>query len=437
MQYNTIKHFANFALPYTFVLTAIFSVTEYANPSLPILYFLNNTTLIWTISIFILAILFFSKEYFFDDINKKNISALTYYLLWTFVCIIRGMFVAEGYWEWKGLITNIMGLLLPLVAYSSTNKVVVQTMILYYVKYALPLFLILVFLIRRDAFGSYLMPISFLLLFLPALSKRKKNLLLLIVVVVIVADLTSRSNVIKFGVPILLLSIYYMRDKITSKFLESVRLVLIIAPLLFFTLAVTSVFNVFKMNEYLGEQKVMGTDNEGKRVEQDMAVDTRTFIYEEVLKSAMKNDYWIFGRTPARGNDSAAFGGATFELTKRYERLANEVGVANVFTWMGVVGVILYFFIFFRASFLAVNRSRNIYAKMLGIYVAFRWLYSWVEDVNNFTLNYFMLWIMIGLCFSYSFRMMSDYEVTIWIRGVFDQRYLNFDKYLNKEENEK
>lgn len=437
MQYNTIKHFANFALPYTFVLTAIFSVTEYAKPSLPFLYILNNTTLIWLISIFILVILYFSKKYFYDDINKKNTSVLTYYLFWTFICIIRGMFVAEGYWEWKGLITNIMGLLLPLVAYSSTNKVVVQTMLGYYVKYALPLFLILVFLIRRDAFGSYLMPISFLMLFLPALSNRKKVILLLIVAVVMIADLSSRSNVIKFGVPILLLSIYYLRDKITSKLLESVRLVLIIAPLLFFTLAVTGVFNVFNMNEYLGERKVVGVDNEGKRVEQDMAVDTRTFIYEEVLESAMRNDYWIFGRTPARGNDSAVFGAATFELTRRYERLANEVGVANVFTWMGVIGVLLYLFVFFKASYLAVNHSRNIYAKMMGIFVAFRWMYSWIEDINNFTLNYFMLWILIGLCFSHSFRNMSDYEVTIWIRGVFDKRYLNFDKYLDKEENEK
>lgn len=436
-QYNTIRHFSNYALPYTFILTALFSVTEYARPSFPILYFLNNTTLIWIISIFILIVLFFSKRYFLDEVNKKHTLIITYYLVWTFICIVRGMFVAEGYWEWKGLITNVMGLLLPLVAYSSTNKVVVQTMLLYYIKYALPLFFILIFLIQTDAFGFYLMPISFLLLFLPALSNRKRVILLLIAAIVISSDLSARSNVIKFGVPIMLLSIYYMRDKITSKLLESARLVFIIAPVLFFILAVTGVFNVFNMNEYLGERTVMGTDNEGKRVEQDMAVDTRTFIYVEVLESAARNDYWIFGRTPARGNDSVAFGAETFELTKRYERLANEVGIANVFTWMGIVGVILYFFIFFRASFLAVNRSRNIFAKMIGIFVAFRWMYSWIEDINNFTLNYFMLWIIIGLCFSHSFRSMTDYEVTIWIRGIFDHRYLNFETYLKREENER
>ena len=141
----------------------------------------------------------------------------------------------------------------------------------------------------------------------------------------------------------------------------------------------------------------------------------------------------MFGRTPARGNDSEFFGAIEYELTGRDERLGNEVGVLNVFTWLGIVGVLLYLLVFFRASYLAINLSNNIYAKMLGVYVSFRWLYSWVEDINNFSLNYFMLWLMIGLCFSHSFRAMTNYEVTIWIRSVFDYRYLNFEQYLKKE----
>ena len=146
----------------------------------------------------------------------------------------------------------------------------------------------------------------------------------------------------------------------------------------------------------------------------------------------------MLGRTPARGNDSEFFGMFEAEYTGRYERSANEIGLANVFTWTGVVGVILYFIIFYRASFLAINKSRNIYSKMLGIYVAFRWLFSWIEDVNNFSLNYFMLMVMIGICFSHSFRNMSDKEVLIWVRGIFDVRYVRLQQYLLKKEiNEK
>ena len=75
---------------------------------------------------------------------------------------------------------------------------------------------------------------------------------------------------------------------------------------------------------------------------------------------------------------------------------------------------------------------------MIGVYVAFRWLFAWVEDVNNFSLNYFMLMLMLGLCFSYSFRHMTDREITIWARGIFDVRYLRLQQYLFKKEyNEK
>lgn len=71
--------------------------------------------------------------------------------------------------------------------------------------------------------------------------------------------------------------------------------------------------------------------------------------------------------------------------------------------------------------------------KLIGLYIAFRWLFSWIEDVNNFSLNYFMLWIMMGMCYSYSFRDMTNKEVVFWIRGIFDARYIHFQNYLIKK----
>ena len=433
----TIKHFVTTVLPYLIILVAVYSILSYPSSSFPYLAKINKTSIWWTILFFILIVFYFSNRYFLDKINKKEIIVVSVYLFWMVICIIRGVFAAEIYWDWKGLTYNSMGLLLPLVAYSATNKIVVQSILSIYIKYGLPLFIVLMVFIRTDAYGFYLMPISFLLLFLPALSNRQRLLLLLFTTIVLGADLGARSNVIKFGAPLIILIIYFFKDKISIKLLERVRLVLIIAPFVFVTLGITGIFNVFNISDYLGEFKTQGLSNEGERVELDLSTDTRTFLYVEVIQSAITNDYVFFGRTPARGNDSPSFGPYAYELTGRNERLTNEVGVLNVFTWTGVVGVILYMFVFFRSSYLAINRSENIYAKMLGLYVAFRWVYSWIEDVNDFTLNYFVLWLMIGLCFSYSFRMMSDYEVTIWIRGVFDTRYLNFEKYLKKEENEK
>jgi hypothetical protein len=390
------------------------------------------------LSILILVVFFLAKYSFFDKKNQQNLRIVWIYLIWNIICIIRGMLIAEIYWDWKGLITNAMALLLPIVAYSATNRKVIQYMLSYYIRYVLPLFVIFALILRADAYGFYLIPMSFLLLFFPVMTMRQKILMLAVTFVVITADLGARSNVIKFGIPVLILGFYYLRSMLTMKILETARLLLFIIPIMLFLLGVSDIFNVFKMDEYVkGDYTTVGTDEFGNRVEINVTTDTRTFIYTEVLQSAIKNNYWLFGRTPARGNDSEIFGERAYELTRRSERLANEIGLANVFTWTGIVGVILYSLIFYRASYLAVNRSANIYIKLVGIYVAFRWLYSWVEDVNNFTLNYFMLWVMMGLCYSSTFRNMTDKEIAVWVRGIFDVRYIRLHNYLIKKEREK
>lgn len=433
---NTVnKQIISQAIPVTILVLTVYSVLSFAKRWRSITSVLNNTTIVWVLSIIILAVFFLARYSFFDRKNEQNLRIVWIYLLWNIVCIVRGMLVAEIYWDWKGLISNAMALLLPIVAYSATNKKVVQYMLSYYVRYVLPLFLIFALILRADAYGFYLIPMSFLLLFLPALTLRQKILVITVTLVVITADLGARSNVIKFGVPLLILGFYYLRSMITVKVMEAVRLSLFVIPVVLFLLGVSEIFNVFKMDDYVkGDYTTVGTDEFGNRVEINVTTDTRTFIYSEVLQSAINNNYWLLGRTPARGNDSEIFGERAYELTRRSERLANEIGLANVFTWTGIAGVILYTLIFFRASYLAVNRSANIYAKMLGIYIAFRWLYAWVEDVNNFSLNYFMLWVMIGLCFSYTFREMTNKEVAVWVRGIFDVCYIRLQNHLIKKE---
>lgn len=428
------KQIVSHILPVAILLLAVYSVLSYTKPGIPMVDILNNTTVWWGISFLILLTFFFSYRFFFDKRNQENMLIVWVYLLWNFVCIIRGMFVAETYWDWKGLIGNAMAILLPVVMFSATNKMVVQSLLSYFIKYALPLFVIFALIIRTDAYGFYLIPVSFLILFFPGLTKSQRILLMVVTGVVLLADLGARSNVIKFGVPFFVLLLYYFRKVISDKVLEISRILLFVIPLVLFGLGVSGVFNVFNMDEYIkGDYTAMGVDGQGERVEQSMTVDTRTFIYEEVIGSAIYNNYWLLGRTPARGNDSLSFGPFIAEVTGREERLSNEIGLANVFTWTGIVGFILYSLIFFRASYLAVNRSRNIYLKMLGIYVAFRWLYSWIEDINNFTLNYFMLMVMIGMCFSESFRSMSNKDVVIWVRGIFDMRYVRLQQYIFKK----
>ncbi|GAA4459052.1 hypothetical protein GCM10023189_32210 [Nibrella saemangeumensis] len=318
----------------------------------------------------------------------------------------------------------------------SSNERIIQTILATWVKFALPsFFLFLPFFIYGDAIGRYLVPISFLLLFFPVIQNKWKILIISFSLFVLLSDLAARSNIIKFIVPFIFSVLYYFRLFLSVKFFELIRLLLCLLPICLFYTGITGIFNVFKIDEYIGEEFTTTSIEVGEKVEQNLKVDTRTFLYIEVLSSALKNDYYWFGRTPARGNESASFGSIALEELKtgKMERFSNEVSILNIFTWTGVIGVVLYFFIFYHSSYLAINKSNNFIIKIIGLCVTFRWAYAWVEDFSLFDLSNIFLWIMIGMCYSVRFRAMSDNDITIWIRGVFDKRYhfipkIDYDK---------
>lgn len=178
--------------------------------------------------------------------------------------------------------------------------------------------------------------------------------------------------------------------------------------------------------------------NEGKYVEikivngeiraEDLSVDTRTFIFEEVATSALRHNYLIWGRTPARGNDSRVFGYAS--ETGKNERHSNEVCHPNVFTWLGIIGLLLYSFIYFQSSYLAFFKSRSIYMKLLGLFIAFRWAFGWIEDFNRFDIANISLWILIAMGFSKQFRQMDNLRFKRWLYNTLSLKNKIYEKIL-------
>ncbi len=108
--------------------------------------------------------------------------------------------------------------------------------------------------------------------------------------------------------------------------------------------------------------------------------DTRTFIYVDVLNSSIQGDYIILGNSPARGNRSSVYElniiDSSLDVTKKGERHYNEVCHPNVYTWMGIIGLLLYSLFYLRASFKSIFNGKNIYIQILGCFVAFKWLFD-------------------------------------------------------------
>lgn len=394
------------------LLISVSSVLQWC--SLPI----KNTFIWWAINTVILF-----GYYKIWDKKLFNIQILNIFMLLVLSSAIYGLlYQAEIYWDYKLLYSNLMVFMLPLASYAYMNPSLLPVTLKTYIKYSPFLLLFLAPFLASDAFGRLLVPYSFLSLFFVLLNRKYKLMVLAAFVITLYYGYDSRSDVLKFGLCIVLgICFYFERVSLfLSKFLKFGRYLFLLTPFVFFTLAFTGVFNIFDIDEELGyEGKYsMGVDKNGNDI--SALADTRTFLYIEEIQSAVTNNYVIQGNSIARGYYSPSFGFAIDKLrgTNRGERDSNEVSILNIFNYFGLVGCIVYFFIFIFATYFAIYKSRNRYIPIIGLYVAFRWTFAWIEDFSVFDLNYMFLWIMIGLCFSPLYRNMTDEDFKLWVKSI-------------------
>ena len=409
----TIKYI----FPFLILLNSIMSISQWS--IIP----LGNTTIMWIVNFAIVFIILAYKERYFQPINKKDYLIITIYFIWLIIGIIRGIFVAENYWEWKQLITGTLCLLLPILVYVFVSPSFLSFILKYWFNYAFPIFFLFIYwVLPRDIYHYYLGPVLVMACFLPILKKKWQFIFFALLILMIFSDFGARSQIIK-SVAAILMSVAYLFGKYMSdKILKITHWFLYILPIVLISLGVSGIFNVFEDFSTVTEKNISGNKSVSEEKSSEMSADTRTFIYVEVIESALKNDYLIMGRTPARGNDSVTFGDYNAEelKTAKYERHSNEVCFPNIFTWLGLIGMILYCLIYLQSSYLALYKSNNLFMKLIGVYIAFRFLFGWIEDFNRFDISNIALWMVIAMGFSVEFRRMNDREFKAWVKSIFN-----------------
>lgn len=389
-------------LPYTILLISISSILQWC--SLPI----GNTFVWWILQSFILYILIKLKP------NKYHILPIKLFLIYLMGSTLYGaFFMAENYWDWKLLINNLMTFSLAFVAYTYSVPSLLASALKYWFKYAWIILFLLIPFLASDAYGRFLVPFTILALCFPLLTKKYIILTFIAYIITIILGIQSRSDIIKFTITLLLgISLIIIPQLWKSKKrIQFIMNTLMIIPIILFTLGATGVFNIFKIEEELNLKDTYTMTSEYGN-EYSALVDTRTGLYVEEIESAINNDYVIYGRSIARGYDSQLFGESINELTQtqRGERGSCETSILNIFNYFGLIGIFIYMFIFWKAAYLAISHSNNSFLPVIGIYVAFRWLFAWIEDFSRFDLNYMFLWILIGICYSPIYRKMTNQE---------------------------
>ncbi|MEJ7560444.1 MAG: hypothetical protein WKF66_19200 [Pedobacter sp.] len=372
---------------------------------------------IWGLRIIVLVVVLRNTNRKFVD--KTGLKLTYLFIAWLFFEIIRSLFFAEGYWMYKNIINQLLLVFFYFVIVLSANMRLVQDYLALYWKFFIPMVLLSLIVYRTPAGYDYV-PFMVLAIFYGQIPK-KQSLFLFLILTLFFFSLTQRNDLIKLTFSSLLgLSLAYLYiPKWIFKFGQATFLLL---PAILLYLASTGTFNVFKMDEYIkGDYSQEVNTDEGIEHD-DLKADTRTFIYQNVFYTMTKYDAWVLGRTPAFGDEGVqGFWGKDVE-TGLIGRYGNEVGVMDILLWYGLIAVVMYFMLYAWASYLAIYKSKSKYARGVGVYVAFLWMWAFIWEKPMVETFFMVDLILIGLCFSKQFRQMNDIEIRLWIRGIFAVR---------------
>jgi hypothetical protein len=365
----------------------------------------------------ILVIIIFFKNHKFESIEKKKL--IYYFLFYSIVIFIYSLFVSESYEQSRYVFTVYLpSLVLPLIAIISSDLKWVLFFIKNFLVISIPLSVFIYFsdLKGMSDFTHYVSFIYVLLLFLPYLKIKWKIIILSISLISFFYDLESRSNLLNLSFLLILFLMSYFKKLNFKTFFNSLRIILISLPIIFVVLAFYGI-NIFLLSDGFKEDYVIsGTEN--KNI--SLVNDSRTGVYLDAITGVAKNNDYLFGLSAAGYHDTFLqdlLGNSTDTFLAK-GRLGSEVGILEYYLRGGGIFVILIFLIHFYASKYAINRSNNLLCKYLGVYVAFRLFFLFIEAQVALNLSTISTFLVIGLCLSSQFRKLTDKQIMYYLKSI-------------------
>lgn len=329
------------------------------------------------------------------------------YLIWITIGTVIALSSYSSRTYLPNIIRNCSGTLLIVSVLFLGRANILPRITKYWRIFTVPLSIILLPLLKTlGAFGFYICILQIYLILITVLKKRTIIISLILLFVVLygaiyVEDM-NRSSIVKYAIAFILAFVPVFKTLVKTWMLKLVRIACFSVPCVLIYLAILGDYNVF-------------AENEESHSLEDFYTDTRTGVYTEALTSAVENDYVLMGRTPARGYDSLFQEKRTGDTER-----SSEVSIVNIFTWYGLIGVVLYTLLFWWIVGKGLFDSKNIYIKCIALYLCFRYLFAWIEDFNSLDASNITLWIMMSMCLIPHYREMSDKEFRTNIK------FLNF-----------
>lgn len=350
----------------------------------------------WLIQIFI----YIRRNYDYISFNYNGNKIIVCYVICCLIMIIRGLSHSDNYWQYKDvLLNNGPSLFFFLAIYLSTEIKFCSRCISYIIKYYL---LASVLLINDPRLANTGRIMCNTLPLLGYFLNKYKWYIIIFTLYSLTLTWDARGWVLRalFGLIIGLCYIFFQRkiSKLNKIIIGIVFSLFLLTPLLCSYLGYIGVFNVFNMQSY--------TDNSSMN-EDDLA-DTRTFLYVLVQNKLETSESVVEGVGLAVSYwDDFNTESNVLELQK-LGRTATESGLLNVYFWGGIIGAFLYSMIYWMAAYYGIFRSSNDFCKLIGLFIIFRWVISFVDEPNGWVCSNIMLYFFMGICLNKEIRNSDD-----------------------------
>lgn len=385
---------------------------------LPAVYFaLNPGKIVITTIICCYLLLLILLTLKIKDVERFDSKELVIRLFFWYgiVTFFRGVITAVTYQDWTTILSSgvSMFVFMPLMIYFGKSTYTLYNILKSFLLIGVPL-CFLIFYLSDDpgphGFTHVIAPIYLFILLVPYVKKSIKFFIFSVTIFSFFSDITIRANMVNILMAILILSTYFIRLK--SGFfglIKTVRFVFLSLPLIFLTLGFFGLFNVFAFGDALEQYEI--SDSSGKT--QNIFIDSRSSIYNDVFSALEKENAYFFG-LGATGKTETQLSKviyADFDKVYKEGRRGTESGMLNYLQFGGILGGFFYFLLMARASYLAVYRSNNWLLVSVGIWNAFKFMFSFIEDPSVFTIATVFNFICIGICFNKQLREMNDLEI--------------------------
>ncbi|MCW5518001.1 hypothetical protein [Muriicola sp. Z0-33] len=145
--------------------------------------------------------------------------------------------------------------------------------------------------------------------------------------------------------------------------------------------------------------------------------DTRTGV-ELCFYKDMESIDWLIGK----GMDGAYFcPGITPDAITGY-RTTIETDYLQLILKGGIISLLLFLLITIPAIFKGIFYSNNSLSKAAGIWILLILLNMYPATLNTFTMQFILLWISVGICYSKSFREIPEQVLVDYFKGREDLR---------------